>query len=121
MLRPILAALILFSLSGAAAQADDARPSADAALAGTWKLTWNISASTFSNGGHYVQVYSDGHVHWSDSTRAPGARFDPMAMSTARCEDTGQIEGADFDALRGVVSAVFARYACGSSAGSRST
>ncbi|MDB5043262.1 MAG: hypothetical protein JWN27_3988 [Candidatus Eremiobacteraeota bacterium] len=107
MLRPILAALILVALSGAAAQADDARPSTDSALAGTWKLTWNFSGAAFSMGGHYVQAYSDGHVHWSDSTRDPHARFDPTAMGVTRCEDTVQIQGADFDAMRDAARAIY--------------
>ena len=107
MLRPILAALILVSLSGAAAQADDARPSTDSALAGTWKLTWMITSAPSMLGGHNVQAYSDGHLHWSDSTRDSRAQFDPMTMGKARCEGTVQIQGADFDAVRDAARAIY--------------
>jgi hypothetical protein len=105
MLRRILAALILVSLSGAAAQADG-RPSTDSALAGTWKLTWMITSAPSMLGGHDVQAYSDGHLHWSDSTR-DWTQFDPMTMGKARCEGTVQIQGADFDAVREAARAMY--------------
>lgn len=108
MIRTLGAVLALFVFGVAPALADDARGTADAALAGTWKLTYSITGAGFASmGGHYVQVYSDGHVHWTDTTRDPRAKFDPTQIATARCEDTVQIEGADLASVRETVRAMY--------------
>ncbi|HEV3087715.1 MAG TPA: hypothetical protein VGX96_10870 [Candidatus Elarobacter sp.] len=111
MIRRLLAALAVAAFVPASATAQTAVPatrgSADAVLAGTWKITWNLTTfGGMMTGGHYVQIYSDRRVHWTDSVRTFNPRS-PSELGTPRCEDSTELAGDDFAAMQDVVRAVY--------------
>ncbi len=108
MIRRLIAVLAFVLMLPAAALADDPRGTADDALAGTWKLTWNlVPFAGPTTGGHYVQVYSDRRVHWTDSVRDMFVRGRPVLDASARCEDSTQLNADDFAAMRDVARAIY--------------
>ena len=108
MIRRLFATLALVALLPAAAAADDPRGNADTALAGQWKLTYNLSVfGGLTTGGHYVQVYSDRRLHWTDSTRDIRSRTNPADFNNPRCEDSTELTAADFAAMRDVGRAIY--------------
>ena len=108
MLYRLFAIIALVAVLPAAAVADDTRGNADTALAGTWKLTWNFTPfGGGTTGGHYVQVYSDRRLHWSDSVRDIFVRGRPSFDASTRCEDSTELTTGDFAAMRDVARAIY--------------
>lgn len=110
MVRRALALLALVALLPAAAAADDPRGTGAAALSGQWKLVWNTTSYGGAlAGGHYVQVLSDGPLHWTDSVRdlrrlggGPGA-FD----ASPRCEGYADLSADDVAVMRDLGRAMY--------------
>jgi hypothetical protein len=109
MIRRLFAVLALVALLPAAAAAADPRGNADAALAGTWSVSWNSHPGGLTIGGHYVQVHSDRRVHWTDSVRdIRTARLPSGELDlSARCDATTELSPDDFAAMRDVVRAIY--------------
>ena len=109
MIRRLFAVLALVALLPATAAADDPRGDADAALAGTWSVSWDSYPGDLTIGGHFAQVHSDRRVHWSDSVRDIRSARSPSGEldTSARCEATTELGPDDFAAMREVVRAIY--------------
>jgi|GEM_PF-4196321 len=106
MLRCLFAVIALVVVLPMAAVADDPRGNADAALSGTWKLTWFFYPVGRTTGAHYVQVYSDRRVHWTDSVHSTRV-YRPELDGKVRCEDSTELSAGDFAAMRDVARSVY--------------
>lgn len=106
MFRRIALATVI-GFAPCAASADDARDATDVS-AGIWKLVYNTTQVSLTIGGRYVQAYSDGHLHWSDTTRRISPRMLPGDFGQARCQDGADIAPDEMNVLRDLVRAMYA-------------